>query len=47
MSRRNDLTVYHRVRTASRHICRVVDGMLVEHRACRDDISLVEQLLPS
>jgi predicted ester cyclase len=29
------------------HIWRVVDGMLVEHWACRDDMGLVEQLRPS
>jgi predicted ester cyclase len=29
------------------HIWRVVDGMLVEHWACRDDMGLVEQLAPS
>jgi lactoylglutathione lyase len=29
------------------HIWRVVDGMLVEHWACRDDMSLLEQLRPS
>jgi len=29
------------------HIWRVVDGMLVEHWACRDDRGLVEQLRPS
>ena len=29
------------------HIWRVVDGMLVEHWACRDDLGLVEQLRPS
>jgi len=26
------------------HIWRVVDGMIVEHRACRDDMGLLEQL---
>jgi lactoylglutathione lyase len=29
------------------HIWRVVDGMLVEHWACRDDLGLLEQLRPS
>ena len=29
------------------HIWRVVDGMIVEHWACRDDMGLVEQLRPS
>ena len=29
------------------HIWRVVDGMLVEHWACRDDVGLLEQLRPS
>ena len=29
------------------HIWRVVDGMLVEHWACRDDMGLLEQLRPS
>jgi predicted ester cyclase len=29
------------------HIWRVVDGILVEHWACRDDLGLVEQLRPS
>ena len=29
------------------HIWRVVDGKLVEHWACRDDMGLVEQLRPS
>ena len=29
------------------HIWRAVDGMLVEHWACRDDMGLVEQLRPS
>ena len=29
------------------HIWRVVDGMLVEHWACRDDMGLVDQLRPS
>jgi len=28
------------------HIWRVVDGMVVEHWACRDDMGLVEQLRP-
>jgi lactoylglutathione lyase len=27
-------------------IWRVVDGMVVEHWACRDDMGLVEQLRP-
>ena len=29
------------------HIWRVVDGMLVEHWACRDDMGLLDQLRPS
>ena len=29
------------------HIWRVVDGMLIEHWACRDDMGLLEQLRPS
>jgi len=29
------------------HIWRVVDGMLVEHWACRDDMALLEQLRQS
>jgi predicted ester cyclase len=29
------------------HIWRVVEGMIVEHWACRDDMGLVEQLRPS
>ena len=29
------------------HIWRAVDGMLVEHWACRDDLGLLEQLRPS
>lgn len=29
------------------HIWRVVDGVLVEHWACRDDMGLVNQLRPS
>ena len=28
------------------HIWRVVDGMIVEHWACRDDMGLLEQLRP-
>ena len=28
------------------HIWRVIDGILVEHWACRDDLGLVEQLRP-
>jgi predicted ester cyclase len=29
------------------HIWRVVDGLVVEHWACRDDMGLLEQLRPS
>ena len=29
------------------HIWRVVDGIIVKHWACRDDMGLVEQLRPS
>ncbi len=29
------------------HIWRVADGMIVEHRACRDDMGLLEHLRPS
>jgi lactoylglutathione lyase len=28
------------------HIWRVVDGTIVEHWACRDDLGLLEQLQP-